>query len=397
MSLPKSLNMALSRFDKSSRQLCRLVPTNQTSFGPTDTTIFRLPTSGVLDLHSLSLIAQLTFTGTTGAAVVATGLQFTPGQLIRRLDILIGGVQVWGASCSDFSTAYLARRLLAEPGYVKNSSGKAFEWVTAGSPAAGASVSVPAMMADLPGLGSKNMRYLPLAAVGEVEIRVTWDVNNRMYLPTATTCTAIVPQLNYTMKTFEGNLYDQMIASRLQQGPLEVAFENWTYFQGVNFTTGTSMPISIATQSLDYLVVTQKEASITNTNYHDMKRAGASSTYQITVNGTPVSNVPLADTEVYWATLEALDGLGNNPLVDPAWASATEFLTKSFLYVHRFAFETAGDEGRHLISGLNSYGQTVPLVYQVAGASGSSYTPVAIAFHTSTLEIQPGRLINVVN
>lgn len=397
MSLPRVLNLSLNRYDKASRSIEKGSPINKSTFADGETVLFKLPTSGVIDLHSLVLQCGTVFTGGATAAATNT-ISYTLGQMLRRFDIFIGGVQVWGASCSDFSTAYLTRRALAEPGYMKTSSNALYDLISTTSPAANSTKTVQAIMADTPGLGSKNLRFLPMSAMGEVELRFTFDASNRMTLPTAVTVTSHTPVLYYSKVAFEGGMYDQLVAARLQQGPLEIAVEAWGTYLGQSYTTNGSLPMQIATQSLDYLIMGSKNGTLTNANYNDLVQPGTGS-YQLFTNGTPVSNFPLSQAhEVWYATLEALDAHSGNISVDPNILTIGEFTGQKYIYMHRFRFpSTDSDEARHSISGLNSYGQAVPLELQIRGASGGPYQPWAVALYTSTIELSPGRMVAVIN
>jgi hypothetical protein len=398
-SLPKSLNFALSRFQSCSRDFIRITP-NKTTYVDGETISFRLPQSGVIDLQSLAVMMNLTFrSGGTGGT-----FSFYGGQLIRRLEVLAGGASIGLAGCSDYGLAYMIRRRLMEPTYLNSISGSNNVYeipsVTISSTAGANAPAVDCMIADFLGIagGERGCRFLVLDAFPEIEIRVTLDVANRVPLPTAATFLQVNEvYMILSRYTFEDKLLHNLLASRLSQGPLEIPFTNVTTFQGPSGTGSISYPFSIAAQSIDYVAAAFRSATVTGATYYDLQAGGSGSTVQLTVNATPLSNWPLALRDAWWTTLEALDGHGLNVMVDPQVVSQTVWQNSRFTLLHRFCMPAADAlEARHSLTGLSTYGSTVPFTFEGRSIT-NTVVPLIVVFHTSTLELSQGKLVNVIN
>lgn len=414
--LPKALSYALSRFETGSKDLLKIVPLQKTQFGNSETILFRLPTSGVVDLYSLCLIAGVTFGGT--AVTGDTGNNnICLGDFFSKVEVRVNGATVWGASCTDFAQAYRIKRQLAEPGYVNASSNRLFDMPLLSS-------IVPSqanflMMSDFP--WTPQCRYLPLAALGEVEIALTINTQSVPLTGAGTGAltlsgTFMEPYILIPRVSIPGEASpDQLVARYMSMGrPLELAYQNWTTTTGNSIVADGIFPISVACQSLDYLTVGFKASGQTGVTYANSLApisstantfsTYAASTVQLSINGVPTSSSPLSFIDAWYKMLESLDGLTTNLLVDPQVSAITgtatgvpSWLSRRYLYVERFTMPVEGDENRHLVSGLSTYGAQLPMQVTVRGATGNTYIPFACMYHTSTLEISPGRMTNFVN
>lgn len=81
-------------------------PTSKTQYTAGETSIIRLPTNAIIDLHTLNLRFDKRFrTANTPAATVLVWPRYIQS-LIRRLDVTIGGVQVGLGSLGDYGGAF---------------------------------------------------------------------------------------------------------------------------------------------------------------------------------------------------------------------------------------------------------------------------------------------------
>ena len=390
MSLPKALNFGLQRFDKATKEIIKIYP-HKTSVSGTEQIIYRFPANGILDAQSLACIMNTTFTKTAGTAT--TNIPVSIGNFVRQMHIIVNGTVVWGGACTNFSDAYTLRRQLAETSSMDIGSNQIYDRPLLDQSAASATLDL--MMADMPGFASSNVRFIPLAALGDVEIRLSLDQSripsDNTYNITVTDSYILASKLN-----FDDDMLNKMIAARLSEAPLEMALEQWTTYEGPSYAGGaTQFNFSIATQSLNYVMATNKLTSGANSKAY-YTSGGSGATHQLLVNGVPVTSQPLKLIDVWYSTVESLSGHGGNLLVDPKITSLSQWRDQKYVYSHRFEFPVVdGDEEAHLIGGLNTYGSTVPFTYVVAGASGD-FKPVVIALHKSTVEVRPGRIVTLV-
>ena len=405
--LPKALNFGLARFEAGAKDLIKITPLQKLVFGDSETLVFRLPTSGTLDTASLSMIAKVNVAGTIAAAGNDSLNNIMLGDFFSRFEVLAGGQSIFGSSCSDFAQAYRMRRQIAEPQYVNGSSNRLFDAPLLTSVTA----TTYLMMNDIP--WNFQCRYVPTAAFPELELRFTTRFSS-VPLPTgATGVTSIEPYLLVPRVSIPGEAsVENLVARRLAMGsPLELAYENWSFFTGQPFSADGTFNISIACQSLNHLAVGFKLAGQTGVTYANSAAPTTTGqevngSVQMLINGVPTSSWPLNYIDAWWKLLEALDGHSTNLAVDPQVSAITavvtgspSWLTRRYMFLERFSMPTYGDENGHLISGLNTYNQQLPIQVVVRGGGGTAvtYTPMAFAMHTSTLELSPGRVFTVMN
>jgi hypothetical protein len=418
MSLPRSLIYAVNRFQTAQRETVRLFPLQKRDFSENEVISFRFPASGVLDLQSLAMhfVYFIEGTGTTaGDLDVATPEYLS--QLIRRVDVSINGVQVGLNALTDYGLAYLTKYKYADTGDRATFKGLlegnlSCRIVSGGN---NATVFRNGMIADWLGfLSGSHVRYLPLAALGELQIDITlhprrrWvasDTSDANYAKISATQQLRNVRMLYTKVHFEDNLLDNMVAARLARGSMQIPFENWAQWEGNAFSGTTSFNFQVATQSLDHLFGALRPDNYSTTAANNVRLAsgGETSTFQFSVNANPVSSWPLAVPEVFWATADALEG-NNNALYAPSIATYADFRDRYFAYIHSFAFPLDADESKSMITGLSTYGQTVPLTFEVSGTSTvslgggnvSSYRPFVTGRMTSLCELNAGRMITYI-
>jgi hypothetical protein len=191
--------------------------------------------------------------------------------------------------------------------------------------------------------------------------------------------------------------FDAALAQRLQSAPVSLLFENWVQSQSPSFSVSTAFNHTMASKSLDYLLYQFKlPANIGTDNIHRSQSPGANSTMTLEINGRAVTPA-MTPYDAWWSLCDALDAT-QNPIVDPGitqYAGTTGFTTTQFCYLHRLCFPTTGEEGRTLISGMDTNG-SMPLSLKVAGADATTIYGTVLGITTQEVQIHPGRQLIVI-
>ena len=113
MSLPMSLAYGLSKISGYSTNYYRLDVANQTTATNNSVVILNLPINCLLNMKSLSwhFTAQCTdITNADGAGSVVKPLLPDIGELIQRVELYAGGVQI-SSGCQNQSTIYTMKKI----------------------------------------------------------------------------------------------------------------------------------------------------------------------------------------------------------------------------------------------------------------------------------------------
>lgn len=456
---------------------------------------FKLPQNAIIDLQTLVLSVNLGLT--TSVATVNNGVvppKFAACQ-IRRLDVMVGGVQVGLSNLADYGGLYSLHR------YNTLDTTKITDMVAMESAGqAGSTFHLAAgnaflqtqlanvgtrfyrqQIRDWMGfLGGDYMRYLDTNLLPDVSIMMTLapstilvNQTNNTPLPTFGWYT---PKLYMEIVKFGDRTYEQMVSARLSTGdPIVVPFTNWAMYENavdLGLQGTGQIQFTIATQSLNRLWGTfrvgdydsQQDINVCRMNTVTAPNTfvfgrGSSATancqsyyYRFTslaggIGKYPITNVPstaadvfsdaatqdavvgparyqfevdsklypqfLADVaDAFALTKNALDRNGYKPLgsgitfdVPNLWAG------QAFAFVVSFQHNDGGEYTKdRLISGLNTAGSNVPIVWRgmnvslpaKATAAGAAWNtsqcrPTVFAEMTSTLLVYPGRVVSVVN
>jgi hypothetical protein len=105
--VPQNVDYYLQRLSGFTKNTIRVQPVSKTSYNSGETTIIRLPTNCIIDLHTLNLRFDGRMScgaaGTNGAELVWPRHS---ASLMRRVDVTIGGVQVGLGSLGDYGGAF---------------------------------------------------------------------------------------------------------------------------------------------------------------------------------------------------------------------------------------------------------------------------------------------------
>ena len=220
-------------------------------------------------------------------------------------------------------------------------------------------------------------------------------------------------QLLMEIVEFEGNWLSAAWASRIEKGGVEFPFENLQYLEGQSFTSSTQHVFQLASQDLEHLILTLRPDDYTTNGSTSVllcsgtqqpTSAGAVDvTFQLSVQGVPVSNQPLAWQDCMWSSMCALGASGGayDWCPDAQSTNANNIASYPlyrFVWVHSFGFSGLDpDEARAFSSGLNTLGQNALFQFEVNNSNTTAYRPVALARMKSLLSIQPGGIIAVIN
>lgn len=269
---------------------------------------FKLPQNAIIDLHTLCLSYDLGITTngdvTGGATTGAFPPRFTACQ-IRRLDIMMGGMQVGLSNLPDYGAAYsltvlnkLGINKMNETCLYENGIGSADTMVFPGSTflvdAGGTQYFRQHITSFLGILEGGFMRFLDTNLLPDVSIQITLASNTTFHQNVFQSNQAAKNYSRYSWSNvkmfaevvrFGDNAYEKMVEARLSTGdPIMIPFTNWAMTETTSEigTTGSTMvQCTVTTQSLDRLwgtlragdYDTQQSYGVTDINGNGVARA----------------------------------------------------------------------------------------------------------------------------
>lgn len=333
----------------------------------------------------------------------------------------------------------------------------------------------PLSLCDWLGIGQGSfMRFLDTNLMPDIEIRILLAPN--AILPSGNTQAISYELKNFSITvesiSFGDGSYRAMVDARMASGqPLMIPFFNWTGFEGSSGQSQFNQQFTVATESLNALIGTVRPGNYDSQLLPQLGGQGttagtttANSTFYVPQYGYPPSrndaSILRPDNAFFnWfhtsLSLEqtAIDQFGR----DGQWQANLQFNIDSKLYPQfmadvgdcwhllKNAFDAnalsityggnvysmdqftqgsfgcmigldhhADDGGKdHLISGLNTTGSLIPIVFSVQGnmnsingndwltalrtMCGNTFRPTVFCNMTSTLMVYKGRVISVVN
>lgn len=422
--LPQSLSTGLSRYQQSSKQRIRLLPVGATTFAPGSEVVFKLPTSGVIDLHSLAMAftMQVGATGSTTGSVTVGTPEFL-SQLIERMDVNIGGHLIGLNGVANYGDVYYLSRkygLDADRSVFMDAflEGKAdFKIVDAN---VNKTVTNEGIISDFAHglIAGSHVRYLPLSLLPEVSVtfrlapKAKWfnSATNASYISggSAIIDDALLMLKNVRMMfnriDFEDGMLEKMYAERLVSAPIQIGFTNYVWNQGEAFTSNTDFNTQISSQDIEQLFITLRPSDYT-TNQANRYRftcgdSAYGSSFQLLINGSPCNSWALNPVDALVASQEAMGAVGSSDYApylafNGNSASFSDWATNVFSYIHSFTLGLSAEERRHLLTGISTYGSNVPLSVSITGVT-DTVRPVVMAKLTSILEVSAGKQVTFI-
>lgn len=410
MSVPPSLAVNLKRFQSATHSVQRIIG-DRPSYQSSATMSFQFPTTGILDLASISILADFF---TTHTAVVSLSTPSLNAAMIKRVEILIGNVPVSLNQLSDYGfvscllNAYALNKMKMDALQTIFREGSVDVSTVNGS-----TTSYLVLVSQWLGLfgSSTDLRYLPLALLPQITLNIylhdrsRWTIEDNSAVTSAFQLQNV--RLQYIRIDMDGQLMENLWADRLSKQEIQIPFQDVRYYEGGSTTaTANTFTAFVNSQSIDYLGIGYRPANY-DTSYTTRLVSTCGSdvatdfpTNQVYVNGSPLSSMALNPIDALNATASALGG-NNNVLLAPdasAIGSATSFnnyRNNFFMLMHRLKFDTAPSDGIDWVSGLNTYGQSVPVDLILNGGYSTAKKPFIIAVCKAVLSIAMGKQVAV--
>lgn len=427
MSIPASLGVNLKRFQQSAISHMR-INFDRNTYARGDVMTVRLPTSGVIDLSTLAICGKLLAKNDAGSAKTFSEPE-NWAEMIGELKVIAGGVQLGLSAVSDYS--YLVHmtdaygkswsKLLTERQLLQSGWDDVSNSVNAGATLTRA-VNIPDLLGFLS--GGLGVRYLPLSLLPEIIIQIKLNNNEYFCNQSATdygsfTYTLTDWAVNFQKIDFVGNLLEQLYAERVSRAPLELPFVNFTQVKGTPYTTAQTMTASIATNSLDYVIAQNREASPNSYKTALRSRAGDNEYakrcigeyHQLLINNAPYYSTPVDGGHFLSAVANAFDAgasvfqpyVGSmyyvsGGITKPFADAFQDFVENNWVFPTRTRLATEPMiDGQSYISGLSTFGTMANITWTCSGCDADTKVPQLTFVHTSIVEVMPNRQINLIN
>lgn len=478
--LARNLTFYMNKLAGYSKQTIKLRPIGNDTATEDSVVTFRLP-SALIDLHSLQLYSNVKMQATNDSTVSANVPKITIGDLndyIRRLDVSANGVSL-NSNLMEYNTAHRildmvhgserknVERSLYSRSYQVVADPSATDTTLAFANAtfndhnrlpstANSDVTSYGAMYNTEGflgfLSGSHQRFLPTNLFGDLEIRITLD-NKRMCFANGvdridstntqnpgteigamgTTLKSVdFSDIHLVFETihFEDDMMNEMLERRLASGEsIDIPFVNLTSFTNSLSTNNSTTVFSLATDSLDHMICTQRHTSgdysmdkkYTNTpsvSLYDPSAMGNvrwrftanNSDYQWVINDTAIPSFRADPDHIYNLNKQAVSAMGDVSY-NPDIRSHYQFRDGRFCWVTSFNHHT--DPSDHLQSGLDTKGSNATMQLQTfasdaASRNGGPYgtanamQPFApsqlyiLALMTSVVKVYAGKVIELV-
>ena len=407
MSVPQSLAVNLKRFQNATHSVQRITG-DRSSYTSSSTMQFMFPTAGVLDLASISILADF-FTTHTAAVTLSTPA--LNSAMIKRVELLIGNVPVSLNQLSDYGFVASLMSSYALNKMKMDALQSVFREGSVDVTTANGSVTTPLVLVSqwlgLLGSGS-DVRWLPLALLPQITLNVYLHDRSRWTTADNSAVTTAFQlqnaRLQYLRLDFDNMMLENLWADRLQKQEIMIPFTDYRYYEGGSTTaTANTFTSFVNTTSLDYVVAGYRPADY-DTSYanrlisHPGNTGVDSVTNQLYLNSAPMSAYSLTPIDAVNVTASALGG-NENVLLAPdfgATGTATTFANyrdSVYALIHRTKFDTSVTDGADWVTGYNTYGQSVPIDYIMNGGFATAKKPFIIAVCKGVLSIGLGKQV----
>ncbi len=238
---------------------------------------FKLPQNAIIDLHTLCLSYDLGITANGGNASGTANVGVLPPRFtscqVRRLDVMMGGMQVGLSNLPDYGAAYSlsktnewAAERLGENSIYENAYNAGEGMVPAVSapvfvqPQGGTGYWRQQISSFLGILEGSFMRFLDTNLLPDVTIQITLAPSAAFYYDAGANNSSYSwsnVKLFAEVIRFGDDAYEKMVEARLSTGdPIMIPFTNWAMYETTTniAPTGDAMSqFTVTTQSLDRL------------------------------------------------------------------------------------------------------------------------------------------------
>lgn len=415
MSIPRSLSVNLQKF-QAAQCVASRVNADRSTYSSSGVVSFTLPTVGVLDLSSLAMAFDwYVVTGANPANTVVT----TPfhANIIRRMEISAGGQSLTLGSLNDYGFVYHMIRGWTS-NKMRNDSAQILRDgnITFSDSAANTTNYYPATITDWLGLAGSptDVRFLPLDLLPPLTITLYLHNSTRWFtsaLPAGASAEIQNVRLNMLIHQFENNLLSNLWNDRLQKGGIQFCYQDVRYYEGSTTTsTAVQYTASVNSTSIDYVITAFRPSTYDTTPADALKSNCGNTTLpsgttrnndlavnQLMLNGMPLSSMPLSPADVLALNAASLNGIGN-ALYAPDFGAVNstynDFKNNYFALIHRCEVPTTPEDGA-FVSGVNTYGQAIPIDLQHSGGDASSRKPYIIVVCKNILELGAGKQVMV--
>lgn len=410
MSYPRSLQYAAQRLNAYSRQSLLLMPRSNASAKSGNMISVTLPENAKVDLRTLAMHFKGTAEG-TGSTGACAGFPKHIETLLDRVSVDCGG-QTVDPGCS--STSQLIKILFD---YSLDASINPLRQVCSN----GADQDIPTanttakdyVIMNWPGFLHATPSIIDTALTGPITISIYLAPDS--VLRTNETATGAVYKLDdirfcVDVISVEDGVYDQIVARRLESGPIPVTFPHFQSFQGgVTTSLSTGMTFGVSSQSVDLLIGTfldgthnaitsggegHYDSDTKSSKYFARKATGLSGS-AFNISGVSYPSFRATPMMAYAQTLQAL-GMSINSVggSDQNLNSYEKYLSKYFAHIVRLNHPT--DEAGWS-SGLDTRGAAVSMAFNTTGGTtaAAGVYPLVFVACTGTLFIGAYRQLQV--
>lgn len=403
--LPPTLRHKINRIKGFRKNTLNQPSTVSGNFGANSQFRVLLPTRALVDLGSLALRFQVTYSTTEGTVAPPRYVQ----SFFKKIELLISGRSVALASLNDYGTAYNA---LANVVFTPQKQQELALFEAGGETAntlVASGTVVQYCMTNWLGLFSGSItKYLPTSILSPtVEIRFTLNDNNVLVLGTASAASYSIGSifLNTDVVSFDDDEYEKSLLRTWERGvPVKLAFTDFYDFTSTTSAGQINSTFSISTGSLDSIWNVLRATSydsqgtvnaVSGTAGYYTFVSGADSThnatYQATINSISYPQFPADYVDVYNSLLKCSTlNVGSHPTYANTLTSLNQYLNGKFCFPIDLEFNERAGNSDMISSGLSTENATVPIVIKVGATNLSGFALTSLVKTTSQLVVFAG-------
>lgn len=435
---PRNLSAFLNRLSGYNKSNVKMNVLGSDTASSGDTIQVELPTNSIVDLSSLAWSFQAIYNAQENTEVY--GLPTEAEDVIQRLAVEVNGQTL--VNIQNYNTLFhLLLNMSATEDYQRqrliNQSVSTCVQLTEGGD--GGAGTLAARTRDhvidswLGFIGTAKPQFIDTSLLGNVRITITLANGDIMggSVATAPTNRGFTIQAGQFFScdviSISDGVYDAMVDQRLASGaPIEVPFKNYFSFSGNPNTMDQTLAFNVASQSIDRLWGTARDAryarntrpevvlatpTITSVGGEVLAAGKASAPYfkfqscqgkdfRFQINNTQYPNYTSNKAGVWWQQTKNALGEQGNMLSGSVPVSIPHYHDHHFAFVQSLEHKTDGDE--RYVSGIDTRGAAASCQFtSTAGGVGTAIDGAAgarvdvFAECTSSLMIMANKVIEV--